>query len=184
MLPRKFQGTTLHIATSTYVDDTSVLIGDVSIGEDSSIWPTAVLRADVNTITIGARTNIQDGTVIHVSHKAAFNPDGYPVWVGDDVTIAHRVILHGCTIHHHCLIGMGSILMDGVVVEPQVMVGAGSLVPPGKILKSGYLWLGNPAKEIRPLTDEEKAYLDYSAQHYVKIKNRYILAKSSGEMRH
>lgn len=174
MTIRAFEGSTPHIATSAYIDDKAVVIGQVTIGEDSSIWPMAVLRGDVNTITIGARTSIQDGTVIHVSHKAAFNPEGNPVWVGDDVTVGHQVTLHGCTIHHHCLIGIGSIIMDDVTVEPEVIVGAGSLVPPGKVLESGYLWLGNPAKKIRPLTDKEKAYFDYSAQHYLKLKNRHL----------
>jgi carbonic anhydrase/acetyltransferase-like protein (isoleucine patch superfamily) len=173
MTIRTFEGTHPHIASSAYIDEMSIVIGDVTIGEDSSIWPMAVLRGDVNSITIGARTSIQDGAVIHVSHKTAANPAGHPTWVGDDVTIAHQVTLHGCTIHHHCLIGIGSTIMDGVVIEPEVMVGAGSLVPPGKILESGYLWLGNPARKIRPLTDKEKAYFDYSAQHYIKIKNRH-----------
>jgi carbonic anhydrase/acetyltransferase-like protein (isoleucine patch superfamily) len=174
MTIRKFSGISPSIASSAYVDELSAVIGDVTIGEDSSIWPMAVLRGDVNSITIGARTSIQDGTVIHVNHKAEFNPEGDPVWVGDDVTIGHQVTLHGCTIHHHCLIGIGSVIMDRVVVEPEVIVGAGTLVPPGKILQSGYLWLGNPAKKVRPLTEQEKAYFEYSAQHYVRLKDRHI----------
>lgn len=171
---RTFEGNMPHVAASAYIDETSVIIGEVSVGDDSSIWPMAVLRGDVNCITIGARTSIQDGTVIHVTHKSEANPGGHPTWVGDDVTIAHRVVLHGCTIHDRSLIGMGSIVMDGAVVESEVVVGAGSLVPPGKVLESGYLWLGAPVRKVRPLTDQEKAYFDYSAQHYVRIKNRYV----------
>lgn len=173
MTTRPFNNIHPKIASSAYIDESSMVIGDVTIGEDSSIWPMAVLRGDVNSITIGDRTSIQDGTVIHVNHKAEFNPEGDPVIVGDDVTIGHQVTLHGCTIKDHCLIGIGSIIMDRVVVEPEVVVGAGSLVTPGKVLESGYLWMGRPAQKVRPLTEEEKAKLDYSAKHYVKLKNQY-----------
>lgn len=175
MTIRAYQNITPHVASSAYIDDMSVVIGEVTIGEDSSVWPMAVLRGDVNSITIGARTSIQDGTVVHVSHKAEFNPEGDPTYVGDDVTVGHQVTLHGCKVHDRCLIGIGSIIMDGAVVESEVIVGAGSLVPPGKVLESGYLWLGNPAKKIRPLTDKERAYFDYSAQHYVRVKNQHLI---------
>lgn len=174
MTIRTLEGKQPNIAASAYIDETAIVIGEVTIGEDSSVWPMAVIRGDVNRITIGARTSIQDGSIIHVTHKSDFNPEGEPVYVGDDVTIGHRVTLHGCTISHHCLIGIGSTVMDKVVIEPEVILGAGSLVPPGKILESGYLWLGSPVAKIRPLTADEKAYFTYSANHYVKIKDRYV----------
>lgn len=173
---RDFADKRPHIASDAYVDDTALIIGDVSIGKNSSIWPMAVLRGDINSIKIGQRTSIQDGTVIHVSHAGEFNPAGNAVIVGDDVTVGHRVTLHGCTIADHCLIGIGSIVMDGVIIESNVILGAGSLVPPGKTLASGYLWLGSPAQKIRPLSPEELHFLSYSADYYVNLKHLYLCA--------
>jgi len=133
-------------------DPSAEIIGDVHIGEHSSVWPMSVLRGDVNHIRIGRETNIQDGSVLHVSHAGEFNPEGAPLIIGDRVTVGHKVLLHACRIGNRCLIGMGSILMDDSIIEDQVMVGAGSLLPPGKRLESGHLYLGNPCRRLRELT--------------------------------
>lgn len=152
------------------IDATSVAIGDVRMADDVSIWPLVAIRGDVNYVAIGARTNIQDGSVLHVTHKSSSNPEGNPLIIGEEVTVGHKVMLHGCTIGNRVLVGMGSILLDGVVVEDDVMIGAGSLVPQNKRLESGYLYFGNPVKQIRPLTEAERAGLLYSANNYVKWK--------------
>jgi carbonic anhydrase/acetyltransferase-like protein (isoleucine patch superfamily) len=162
------------LADGVYLHDSAQVIGDVQIGQNSSVWCNAVLRGDVNRIVIGACSNIQDFAMGHVSHKNAAKPEGSALIIGNYVTIAHAVILHGCTVGDHCLIGMGSIVMDDVIIEERVMVGAGSLVTPGKILASGYLYLGRPAIQARALTPEELAHLKYSAEHYVRIKDNYL----------
>lgn len=174
MTIRSFQNTSPDLGEAVFVDDTALIVGDVSVGDDSSIWPMTVLRGDVNTIRIGANTNIQDNSVIHCTHAHEREPEGHPVSVGDNVTVGHRVILHGCSIGDYCLVGMGSTVMDGAILEPYVLLGAGSLVSPGKRLEGGYLWLGSPVRKGRPLTDAEKQWLGYSAQHYVKLKNRHL----------
>ncbi len=156
------------------IDDSSVVIGDVRLADDVGIWPLVVIRGDVHYVQIGARTNIQDGSMLHVTHKSSYNPDGNPLTIGEDVTVGHKVMLHGCTIGNRVLVGMGSILLDGAIVEDDVMIGAGSLVPQNKRLESGYLYLGSPVKQIRPLSDEEKAGLRYSANNYVKWKDEYL----------
>lgn len=156
------------------VDATSVVVGDVRIADDVGIWPLVVIRGDVHYVQIGARTNIQDGSVLHVTHKSSYNPDGSPLIIGEDVTVGHKVMLHGCTIGNRVLVGMGSILLDGATIEDDVMIGAGSLVPQYKRLQSGYLYLGSPVKQIRPLTDAEIAGLKYSANNYVKWKDEYL----------
>ena len=156
------------------IDATSVAIGDVRMADDVSIWPLVAIRGDVNYVAIGARTNIQDGSVLHVTHKSSSNPEGNPLIIGEEVTVGHKVMLHGCTIGNRVLVGMGSILLDGVVVEDDVMIGAGSLVPQNKRLESGYLYFGNPVKQIRPLTEAERAGLLYSENNYVKWKNDYL----------
>ncbi|HEY5993373.1 MAG TPA: gamma carbonic anhydrase family protein [Gallionellaceae bacterium] len=150
------------------------VIGEVTLGDDSSVWCNTVLRGDVNRIVIGRGTNVQDLTVGHVSHKTPEKPNGSPLVIGDYVTIGHAVILHGCTIGNECLIGMGTILLDDVVVPDRVMIGAGSLVTQGKVLESGMLYMGRPAKAVRALTEEELAYLMYSARHYMKLKDDYL----------
>ncbi|MCW8195545.1 gamma carbonic anhydrase family protein [Proteobacteria bacterium 005FR1] len=157
-----------------YVDPAAVVIGDVTIGRDSSIWPFAALRGDVNHIRIGERSSIQDGTVCHVSHKSDALPEGWPLIIGDDVTVGHKVTLHGCRIGNRVLVGIGSIVLDGAIVEDDVIIGAGSLVPPGKVLESGYLYLGSPCKQVRPLKDSELKHLPYSSHHYVRLKDRYL----------
>jgi len=153
---------------------TASVIGDVTVGKDCSIWCNTVLRGDVNRIVIGNCTNVQDFAMGHVSHKNDKKPDGSPLIIGDYVTIGHQAMLHGCRIGNEVLIGMGAIIMDDVVVEDQVMVGAGSLVSPGKVLESGHLYVGRPAVKVRALTPEEIAYLKYSAEHYVRVKNNYL----------
>ncbi len=171
---RSYKGVVPKIAEHSYVDESSVIIGDVVIGEDCSIWPMAVIRGDVNYIRVGDRTSVQDGAVLHVTHRSESNPTGFPLMIGSDVTIGHNVTLHGCTIGDRVLIGMGSTILDGAVLEDEVMLGAGSLVPPGKRLEGGYLWVGSPVKRVRELSEDEKAFLGYSANHYVKLKDEYL----------
>ena len=170
---RPFDGIEPTLPASAFVDDSAVVIGDVVLGEDTSVWPTAVIRGDVNRIRIGARTSIQDGSVVHATHDGPYTPGGASTTVGDDVTVGHKVILHACTIHDRVLVGMGAIVMDKAVVEADVIIGAGSLVPPGKVLESGYLYVGSPVKQIRPLTEKEKEQLLYSAGYYVKLARRH-----------
>ncbi|WP_333495616.1 gamma carbonic anhydrase family protein [Kluyvera sp. CHPC 1.251] len=162
------------IGDRVMIDNSSVIVGDVRLADDVSIWPLVAARGDVNYIQIGARSNIQDGSVLHVTHKSTKNPEGNPLIVGEDVTVGHKVMLHGCTIGNRVLVGMGSILLDGVVVEDDVMIGAGSLVPQHKRLESGYLYLGSPVKQIRTLKEAELEGLRYSANNYVKWKNDYL----------
>jgi len=169
-----YQGTSPVIASRVYVHPSAQIIGDVVLGDDVSVWPSAVIRGDVNSIRIGTGSNVQDLSVLHVSHKSSWDPAGAPLIVGSNVTIGHKVILHGCTIGDECLIGMGAIIMDKVIVEPRVLIGAGSLVPEGKVLESGYLYLGSPARRIRPLTEQELAHFTYSARHYIRLKNNYL----------
>ena len=152
----------------------AVVIGRVTIGDDASIWPGAVLRGDVNTIEIGARSSIQDGSVLHVASARLAGADGIPLLVGAECTVGHRVILHACTIGARCLIGMGAILMDGAIVGDEVIVGAGSLVPPGGKLPSRTLWVGSPARQLRALSAGEIAKLAESAAHYVALKDDYL----------
>ncbi|WP_200171558.1 gamma carbonic anhydrase family protein [Ectothiorhodospira shaposhnikovii] len=170
---RAFENHRPRIAAGAWVDETAVVIGDVTLGEDSSVWPLCVLRGDVNRIRIGACTNIQDGSVLHVTHDGPYTPGGRDLTVGEAVTVGHKVILHACTIHDRVMVGMGSIVMDGAIIESDVLLAAGSVVPPGKLLESGHLWRGSPARRVRPLTEEEKAHLRYSAEHYVRVKNRH-----------
>ncbi|HEB81969.1 MAG TPA: gamma carbonic anhydrase family protein [Gammaproteobacteria bacterium] len=172
---RKFEDRSPQIADSAFVDESSVVIGNVVIGEDSSVWPCCSIRGDINSISIGSRTNIQDGSILHVTHDSEFAPGGFSLSVGDDVTVGHNVVLHACTVEDLCLIGMGSIVLDGAVVESGAMIGAGSLVSPNKVIEGGHMWLGRPARKVRPLTEKEKEFLQYSARHYVSLKNRHAL---------
>lgn len=164
------------LGARVYIDESAVVIGKVTIGDDSSVWPTAVIRGDVQSIEIGARTSIQDGAVLHVTHDGPYAPGGRGLFIGSDVTVGHRATLHACTIGNACLIGMGAILLDNVVTEDFVMIGAGSLVTPGKVLTSGGLYVGSPARRLRDLTQQEIEFLSYSAAHYVKIKDEYLAA--------
>jgi carbonic anhydrase/acetyltransferase-like protein (isoleucine patch superfamily) len=157
------------IPASAYVDPAAIVIGNVTLGEQVSLWPGVVVRGDIHRIVIGARTNIQDGSLLHVtSENPHTRPGGFELVIGADVTVGHRVILHGCTIGDRVLVGMGAILLDGVVVEDDTLIGAGSLVPPGKRLESGYLWLGSPVQRARPLTEREREALRHSAAHYLE----------------
>jgi carbonic anhydrase/acetyltransferase-like protein (isoleucine patch superfamily) len=170
---RPFENHLPQIDDSAFVDDSAVVTGNVVIGADSSVWPCCSVRGDVHEIRIGASTNIQDGSVLHVTHDSEFAPGGNGLYVGDEVTVGHNVVLHACTVGDRCLIGMGSVILDGAIIEPGAMIGAGSLVSPNKTLAGGYMYLGSPARQARELTDREKAFLEYSAQHYVELKNRH-----------
>ena len=170
---RRFEGHQPDIHASVYIDEQALVVGEVSIGEDSSVWPMSVLRGDVNSIEIGERTNIQDGSVLHVTHDSEYAEGGMPLVIGSDVTVGHKVILHACQVEDGCLIGMGATVLDGALIRAGSMVGAGALVPPGKVLESGYLYLGSPVKQVRELTEKEKRFLQYSAAHYVRLKNRH-----------
>ncbi len=171
---REHQGFTPRLGARVYVDPAAVVIGQVTIGEDSSIWPCAVVRGDMHRIDIGARTSIQDGSVLHITHAGPFNPEGFPLRIGDEVTVGHSVNLHGCTLGNRILVGIGSTLLDGVVVEDEVIIGAGSLVPPGKRLAGGFLYVGSPVQQVRPLKDSERRFFSYSADNYVKLKDTYL----------
>ena len=162
------------VAAGVFLHASAQLIGDVTLGEDSSVWCNAVVRGDVNRIVIGRATSIQDLTMCHVTHKSAAKPQGSPLIIGDYVTVGHAAILHGCTIGNDCLVGMGSIVMDDAVLEDRVMLGAGSLVPPGKRLEGGWLYVGRPVAALRRLSAAEIAFLRYSAEHYVRLKNSYL----------
>ncbi|RLA22797.1 MAG: gamma carbonic anhydrase family protein [Gammaproteobacteria bacterium] len=175
MTVEKFENLTPQIEAGGYVAKSAVVIGNVSLGKDASVWPAAVIRGDIHRIEIGAGTNIQDGSVLHVTHDSRFNEGGFPLIIGKGVTVGHSVTLHGCTIGNHCLIGIGSIVLDGAILEDKVMIGAGSLVPPGKRLESGHLYVGSPVKKIRPLKEKEFEFLGYSEENYVKLKNRFLL---------
>lgn len=170
---RNFEDHIPRIAESAFVDPAAVVIGDVVIGSESSIWPGTVVRGDEHSVRIGERSNLQDGTVVHVTHDGPFTPGGHPTLIGDGVTIGHRAVIHACTIENDCLIGMNAVVLDGATVRSNVIVGAGTVVGPGKVLESGYLWLGVPARRIRPLTDAEQESLRYSGRHYVQLKNRH-----------
>ncbi|WDD99142.1 gamma carbonic anhydrase family protein [Thalassomonas actiniarum] len=171
---RSYQGISPKVGEKVYIDQSAVLVGDITIGDEVSIWPLVAARGDVNKITLGARTNVQDGTVLHVTRKSERNPDGFPLAIGEDVTIGHKCMLHGCTLGNRILVGMGAIIMDGAVVQDDVFIGAGTLVPPNKVLESGYLYVGNPMKKSRPLSDNEVSFLKQSATNYLQLKDDYL----------
>jgi carbonic anhydrase/acetyltransferase-like protein (isoleucine patch superfamily) len=175
---RKYRDDAPVLGARVYIDDCALVIGRVTLGEDVSIWPFVVVRGDVNRIDIGARTNIQDGSVLHVVHAGPFVPGGLPLRVGDDVTVGHQAVLHAATIGHRCLIGMAAVVLDGAVIEDEVIVAAGSVVPPGKRLATRGLYVGNPAKRIRELSARDLEQLLYGAAHYVKLKDEYRAAQT------
>ena len=171
---RSHAGRHPRIAADVYIDPDSVVIGDVEIGEGGSVWPMTVIRGDIHRIRIGKRTSVQDGSILHVTHAGPYNPDGFPLIIGDDVTIGHKAMLHGCTIGNRILIGMAAVIMDGAVVNDEVIIAAGTLVPPGKVLESGYLYKGNPARQARPLTDKEMTFFSYTSKRYVDLAAAYL----------
>lgn len=162
-----------RLGLGVYLHPSATVIGRVELADYVSVWPGAVIRGDVNFIRIGARSNIQDLSVLHVGSPSEAQAGGAPLIIGDDVTVGHRAILHGCTVGSRVLIGMGSMVLDHAVIEDEVILGAGSLVPPGKTLKSGRLYLGSPAREVRELTAAEREHLAASAAHYVQVAADY-----------
>ncbi len=162
-----------HFGRDVYVAESAAVIGDVILGDECSVWPQAVIRGDVNAIRIGARSNVQDGCILHVTHDGPYTPGGHPLEIGEDVTLGHGAVLHGCRIGARCLIGIRATVLDGAIVEDDVLLGACSLVAPGKRLESGYLYHGQPARKVRPLNETEREALAYSARHYVELARRY-----------
>jgi len=173
MAIRNFCGVEPTIDPTAFIDSTAIVIGDVELGAEVFVLPYVVIRGDVNTINVGAYTNIQDASVLHVNSDSILAPGGSPLEIGARVTVGHRVLLHGCRIGDHCLIGMGATVMDRAVIDNDVIIGAGSLVTPGKHLVSGYLYAGSPARQIRPLTDKDISYIDYSYKHYGDLKDQH-----------
>lgn len=178
---RPYKNTFPQTGQRVMVDDSSIVIGDVRLEDDVSVWPLVAIRGDVNRVHIGKRSNIQDGSILHVTHRSSTDPEGFPLIIGEDVTIGHKAMLHGCTIGDRVLVGMGSILLDGAIIESDVMIGAGTLVPPGKRLQSGFLYLGSPVRQVRPLTESEIAGLLYSSGNYVRWKDDYLTHDSQNQ---
>ncbi|MDE1893480.1 MAG: gamma carbonic anhydrase family protein [Pseudomonadota bacterium] len=170
---RSYKGISPRLGERVYLDPACSVIGDVALGDDVSIWPGVVLRGDVNHIRVGARTSIQDGSIVHVAHEGPYGP-GFPCLIGEGVTIGHAAVVHACTIGDYCMIGMHATVMDGAVVHKYGFVGAGSLVSPGKVVGERELWLGNPARFVRLLSERQVEQLHYSADHYVRLKNGYL----------
>jgi carbonic anhydrase/acetyltransferase-like protein (isoleucine patch superfamily) len=171
---RSHRGIAPQLGQRVYVDPAATVIGDVTLGDDVSVWPGAVIRGDMHSIKVGARSNVQDNSVLHITHASEYNPGGWPLVIGEDVVVGHRAIVHGCTVGNRVLVGNGAIVNDGAVVEDEVIIGAGCMVPPGKTLQSGHVYVGNPCRQLRPLTQQEKDFFRYSAAHYVKLKDEYL----------
>jgi len=163
-----------QLGRDVYVAETATIIGNSILGDECSVWPQAVIRGDVNAIRIGARSNVQDGCILHVTHDGPYTPGGHDLVIGEDVTLGHGAVLHGCHIGSRCLIGIRATVLDGAIVEDEVLLGAGALVAPGKRLESGHLYHGQPARKVRPLSGAEREALAYSAQHYVRLAKRYL----------
>ncbi|MCX7544547.1 gamma carbonic anhydrase family protein [Marinicella gelatinilytica] len=178
MTIRSFSDHQPKLGERVFIDSTAVVIGQVDLADDVSVWPMTVIRGDVNSIRIGAQSNIQDNCVLHVTHVGPYTADGGALNMGDMVTVGHGAILHACTIGDSCLVGMGARILDKAVMQPYSMLGAGSLLTPGKVIPSGELWVGNPAVKLRDLSTEEKQSLDYSASHYVKLKDQYLSSQT------
>ncbi|MGR8934389.1 MAG: gamma carbonic anhydrase family protein [Gammaproteobacteria bacterium] len=174
MAIRAFNGKHPNVGLSVYIDDSAVVIGDVTLADDVSVWPTTVIRGDVHSISIGEGTNVQDGSVLHVSHDSAYQPGGFPLCIGKGVTIGHRAVVHACSVGDYCLIGIGAIILDGASLGDYTILGAGALVPPGKQLEGGYLYVGAPAKQVRALNEQEKEFLHYSYRHYMHLKDEHM----------
>lgn len=163
-----------QLGRNVYIAESATVLGDVALGDEVSVWPQAVIRGDVNVIRIGARTNVQDGCILHVTHDGPYTHGGHALEIGEDVTLGHGAILHGCRVDVRCLIGIRATVLDGAVIEDEVLLGAGALVPPGKRLSSGFLYHGQPARQVRALNDREREALAYSAEHYSKLARRYL----------
>jgi len=175
---RNFQGYSPALGERVFIDPSAVVLGQVILEDDVSVWPHVAIRGDMHRIRVGARTSVQDGSILHITHAGPFNPDGWPLDIGCDVTIGHRATLHGCTVGDRVLVGMSATVMDGAVVENEVVIAAGALVTPGKHLRSGYLYAGSPAREIRRLNEKELSYFLYSAGNYVKLKDQHLLEQA------
>lgn len=171
---RSHKGITPHFGERAWIDPSAAVIGNVKTGDDVSIWPMTTVRGDMHKIRIGNRCSIQDGSVLHITHASDYNPGGFPLTLGEDVTVGHKALLHGCTIGNRVLVGMGCIIMDGAVVEDDVIVAAGCLVPPGKTLESGHLYVGSPCKKARALSEKEREFFKYTAANYVRLKDEYL----------
>ena len=176
---RSHRGISPKLGQRAYVDPAATVIGDVVLGDDASVWPGAVIRGDMHSIKVGARSNVQDNAVLHITHASDFNPGGFPLNIGDDVVIGHRAVLHGCTLGNRILVGNGAIVNDGAVIEDEVIIGAGCMVPPGKTLESGFVYVGNPCKQMRKLSDKERGFFTYSPANYVKLKDQYLLEQQA-----
>jgi len=171
---RSFNGITPQLGARVYIDPAATVIGDVVLGDDVSVWPGAVIRGDMHRIRIGARSNVQDNAVLHITHASDYNPGGWPLVIGEDVVIGHRAILHGCTLGNRILVGNGAIVNDGAIVADEVIIGAGCMVPPGRTLESGYVYVGNPCRQGRAVKDSERKFFRYSPANYVRLKDRYL----------
>ena len=171
-----FEGIAPTVHPDAFVAPTATLVGDVVIEAGASVWYNAVIRADYSRVTVRTGANVQDGAVVHVTHDGPYTPGGFPCRVGADVTVGHAALLHACTIEDCCLIGMHATILDGAVVRRHGFVGAGALVTPGKVVGEGELWVGNPARCVRRLSDREIEALQYSASHYVELKDTYLAA--------
>lgn len=176
---RAYKNFTPTLGQRVYIDPQACVIGQATLADDVSVWPMTVVRADVCTIKVGARTNLQDGSILHVNGPSPDRPDGWPLVIGADVTLGHQAILHACTVGDRTLIGMGSTVLDGAIIEDEVLLAAGSLVTPGKQLERGYLYAGRPAKPVRPLSADELAFFTASAAHYAELKNDYLEAANN-----
>ncbi len=176
---REFEDKVPALAEGVYVDEAACVIGAVSLGRDVSIWPGAVLRGDVEHIEVGARSNIQDGSIVHVTHDGPYTPGGRACVIGEGVTVGHGAVIHACTIANDCLVGMRVTVLDGAVIGRHSLVGADALVTPGTQVGEGELWLGSPARRVRSLSPAEIEQIEYSAAHYVRLKNRYLAALES-----
>ena len=173
MATQPYLGVYPTLGEGVYIHPTALVIGDVVLGDQVSIWPMAIVRGDVNHIHIGHRSNVQDGSVLHVARPYRGNDAGWPLLIGEDVVIGHKVVVHGCTIGNRVLVGIGSIVLDGAEVEDDVMIGAGAVVTPGKRLESGGLYVGNPARRVRELTEVERERIPIMAEWYVNLKRDY-----------
>lgn len=176
MPARDFEQRRPRIAEDAYIDPLALVIGEVEMESGASLWPMAVARGDIQRIHIGPRSNIQDGAVLHVTHAGRYCEQGRGLYLDEAVTVGHRAVLHACRVEHHCLIGIGAIVLDDAHLPPHTLVAAGSLVPPGRELEGGYLWRGSPAQKARPLTEDEIAYFEYTAAYYVELARRHAKA--------